>query len=231
MSGSDLTDTMNFYRDVGTPGIGAMTRVDDRIAWEIPLLEDVFRSRPPGPLLDLGAGDGRLALALGRRGHEVVGLDIVPEFVEFANGAAAAERLPCRFLCMDFFDIPSLAQSFSGAFMMWGSFRHVLEKDRQIALLNILKQSLVECGVVLVDVIDEDRLHHAPNLDNAYQQRQPGATDELVQVLHKPTGRCTTAYRFTEAILMDRFRACNFSDVNRIEIEQDRSRLAVAARR
>lgn len=46
------------------------------------------------PVLDLGAGLGRNALALARRGHPVDAIDITPAFVEELTRAAAAEQLP-----------------------------------------------------------------------------------------------------------------------------------------
>lgn len=48
-------------------------------------------------VLDVGCGPGRHALALGRRGAEVTGVDISEEFVGLAREAAEAEGLPCTF--------------------------------------------------------------------------------------------------------------------------------------
>ncbi len=41
-----------------------------------------------GPILDLGCGTGRVAMQLGREGHEVVGVDIDPDFVAEVNRRA-----------------------------------------------------------------------------------------------------------------------------------------------
>jgi SAM-dependent methyltransferase len=41
-----------------------------------------------GPILDLGCGTGRVALHLARRGHTVVGLDVVPELISTLAGRA-----------------------------------------------------------------------------------------------------------------------------------------------
>jgi SAM-dependent methyltransferase len=45
-----------------------------------------------GPVLDLGCGAGRVSLHLGRRGHEVIALDVDPELIETLS--ARAEGLP-----------------------------------------------------------------------------------------------------------------------------------------
>ncbi len=44
-------------------------------------------------VLDAGCGPGRHSLALARRGIEVVGVDLSPDFVELARAAAATEHL------------------------------------------------------------------------------------------------------------------------------------------
>ena len=44
---------------------------------------------PPGPVADLGCGPGAYALALARRGYDVVGVDGSPRMVEVARAPAA----------------------------------------------------------------------------------------------------------------------------------------------
>jgi SAM-dependent methyltransferase len=56
-------------------------------------------------VLDVGCGPGRHALALARRGIEVLGVDLSPEFVELAHRAAAAERVAATFELLDARDL------------------------------------------------------------------------------------------------------------------------------
>src|SRR4051812_40186692 len=46
--------------------------------------------RPPGALIDLGCGTGRLALLLAQQGYRPVGVDLSPEMLR-VQGAKAAE--------------------------------------------------------------------------------------------------------------------------------------------
>lgn len=46
-----------------------------------------------GPILDVGAGTGRISLDLARRGHEVVALDLDADLLAVLRERAAAERL------------------------------------------------------------------------------------------------------------------------------------------
>jgi SAM-dependent methyltransferase len=52
---------------------------------------------PPGPVADLGCGPGAHALALARRGYDVVGLDGSPRMVEVARTRAAREVVDATF--------------------------------------------------------------------------------------------------------------------------------------
>ena len=52
---------------------------------------------PPGPVADLGCGPGAHALALARRGYDVVGVDGSPRMVEGARIRAARDKVNASF--------------------------------------------------------------------------------------------------------------------------------------
>lgn len=56
---------------------------------------------PPGPVADLGCGPGAHALALARRGFDVVGLDGSPRMVEVARARAERDDLDATFEAHD----------------------------------------------------------------------------------------------------------------------------------
>ncbi len=68
---------------------------------EIGFLVGALDLRPGQRVLDVGCGPGRHALALARRGIEVVGVDLSPDFVDLAREAAEREGLPARFEVLD----------------------------------------------------------------------------------------------------------------------------------
>ncbi len=55
------------------------------------------------PVLDLGAGTGRNALALAARGHPVDAVEITPKFAEILAADAARRQLPIRVIVKDVF--------------------------------------------------------------------------------------------------------------------------------
>jgi SAM-dependent methyltransferase len=63
-----------------------------------------------GPVLDLGAGSGRVSLDLARAGHEVVALDVDPLLLAALAERAAAAGLVVETVCADARDVaPALA--------------------------------------------------------------------------------------------------------------------------
>ena len=52
---------------------------------------------PPGPVADLGCGPGAHALALARRGYDVIGVDGAPRMVQAARARAARDQVEVRF--------------------------------------------------------------------------------------------------------------------------------------
>src|SRR5437870_159195 len=68
---------------------------------EVDFVVDTLGLEPGQRLLDVGCGPGRHALALARRGFDIVGVDLSDAFVELARKHAAAEALPAVFDVLD----------------------------------------------------------------------------------------------------------------------------------
>ena len=77
---------------------------------EVAHLVDVLGLEPGQRVLDVGCGPGRHSLALARRGLDVVGVDLSPDFVALARDAATAEGLTARFHGQDVRDLAYAAE-------------------------------------------------------------------------------------------------------------------------
>lgn len=71
-----------------------------RYAEDLPLWRELA-AETAGPLLDLGAGSGRVALDLARAGHDVTALDVDPLLLGALDERAAAAGLVVETVCAD----------------------------------------------------------------------------------------------------------------------------------
>ena len=64
-----------------------------------------FADEAGGPILDLGCGTGRVTLHLAEEGHEVIGVDREPAFVDALNERAARAKVTARGVVGDVRDL------------------------------------------------------------------------------------------------------------------------------
>ncbi|HSD76187.1 MAG TPA: methyltransferase domain-containing protein [Solirubrobacteraceae bacterium] len=84
---------------------------DDAVLWhdlecggyaeDLPLWRELAAAAPAGPILDVGAGTGRVAVDLAARGHEVVALDADAVLLAALAERAAAAGTPVRTVAAD----------------------------------------------------------------------------------------------------------------------------------
>jgi len=88
-------------------------------------------------VLDVGCGPGRHAVALARRGIEVVGVDLSEDFVALARDAAAAEEVPARFDVADVRDLAYDAEFDAVICLCQGGFGLLGGRDEPRAMERI----------------------------------------------------------------------------------------------
>jgi len=116
------------------------------------------------PVLELGCGTGRIALAIAEAGYRVVGLDISERMLEraavkrLALPREARERVHLVEGDMTSF---TLGETFRSIIIPFRPFQHLLEIDDQIRCLQCVKQHLAPNGRLIVDFFqtDPDRMH------------------------------------------------------------------------
>ncbi|WP_270365889.1 class I SAM-dependent methyltransferase [Microbacterium algeriense] len=121
--------------------VAQMDAVDrDRIA--------SWAQRIRGPILDAGCGPGHWTAFLADRGHEVEGVDLVPEFVE-----AAIRRHPHLSYRVGSLSDPVIAEASLGGVLAWYSLIHADAEELPV-LLRAIRRGLKEGGELLVGFFD-----------------------------------------------------------------------------
>jgi SAM-dependent methyltransferase len=101
-----------------------------------------------GRVLDLGCGNGRVALALSERGYVVEGIDISPSMVEEAREAAAAAGIDARFRVGDAVKLPYDQHELDAVVFACNGIGH-LTRDGKVACLVEVQRVLRSGGVAL----------------------------------------------------------------------------------
>src|SRR6266849_6489078 len=104
------------------PDTGRVMAFTKGTAQEVAFLVDALGLEAGERVLDVGCGPGRHALALARRGIEVLGVDLSEDFVTLARDAAAAEALPARFEVLDVRDLSHDAEFDAAVCLCQGGF-------------------------------------------------------------------------------------------------------------
>lgn len=106
-----------------------------------------------GPVLEIGVGTGRVALAMAETGAEVVGIDVSPAMLGRARRRVAAagqeHRIELVEADMRGFD---LGRSFALAVLPYRVFAHARTPDEQVATLEAIRRHLRPGGRVVLNV-------------------------------------------------------------------------------
>ncbi len=147
--------------------------------------------RNPGKILDIGCGPGRDLVAFTERGHETIGLDATPAFVEMAKEASGCEVWQQSFLSLD---LPPA--TFDGVFAN-ASLIHV-PRNEIVRVLRDLHRALVPGGAIVMSMCRGDGEGYSPRPTGyrytvgwEYETLAPCLTEagfEIVKHYYRPPG-------------------------------------------
>ena len=155
-SGSSVARHADFYHDaevydaLHAPGTGGEAMVVAKLARRL-------TGKPRGTLrfYEPACGTGRHLVALARRGHACVGVDLEPGMVAFAQREAkrtgVAER--ASFVCGDMTQVVlDGSERVDAAFCLINSIRHLMSDRAMLAHLRSVRASLLPGGVYIVGI-------------------------------------------------------------------------------
>jgi SAM-dependent methyltransferase len=118
---------------------------------DLPLYLELAR-RGDQPVLELGCGSGRVALALARARNPVVGIDRSAAMLELAQAKLAQQpELPLSLLRADMRDF-ALGRRFGLIAIPLDGFLHLQSREEQGACLRGARAHLAEDGLLVLDI-------------------------------------------------------------------------------
>lgn len=119
-----------------------------------------FAERTGGPILEVGSGTGRVALALAAEGHTIVGLELSEALRAVAQHKADRAQLTDRvqFVAGDMRRF-KLDQHFGLIIVPLNTFLHNLTLDDQLATLACCQKQLRPGGLLVLDCFNPDPAH------------------------------------------------------------------------
>jgi SAM-dependent methyltransferase len=148
-------------------------------------------ARPPGPVLELGVGTGRLALPLAARGLEVHGIDASPAMVDRLRAKPGGDRV--EVVIGDFATADELLDGpYALAYVVFSTLFELESQDRQIRCLEGVAARLAPGGAFVVEafVPDLSRLEQAltvTGVDAGAVRLQATRHDPVAQVVRGQT--------------------------------------------
>jgi SAM-dependent methyltransferase len=127
---------------------------EERTAAEMKFLTEHLELSGFLRILDLGCGFGRHANLLAQRGHEVVGIDCTPGFLDIAKRQAAALGLPVTYVRGDMRNC-AYGGDFDRVLMMFTVFGYFSDEDNQKVLSNVAA-ALKPGGMLCFDTPERD---------------------------------------------------------------------------
>ncbi len=112
---------------------------------------------PGAKILDLACGTGRYAIALAKRGYQVVGLDFSSVFLEQARLKAQEQGLNIKFLQGDMRSIP-FESEFDAVINIFTSFGYFEKEEDHLQVLKEVHKSLKPGGRFLLEFQNRDWL-------------------------------------------------------------------------
>jgi SAM-dependent methyltransferase len=122
---------------------------------DLPLWEELA-GEAGGAILDLGAGTGRVAIHLARRGHRVLAVDIDPVLVAELERRAVAESLELEAACADLRQLVLGGRNAALAIAPMQTYQLLGDADERVTALGAIGEALAPGAVVALAIVEGD---------------------------------------------------------------------------
>jgi SAM-dependent methyltransferase len=141
----EVDDYLYFYGEMLT---------DERTEAEVSALVSLLDLDSPKKILDLACGYGRHTNRLAALGHEMIGVDITPGFLEIARKEAIKRKVEVRYLHGDMRSI-TFENEFDRVMLLFTAFGYFSDEENQQVMVNA-SNALVSAGLLIFDTPNRD---------------------------------------------------------------------------
>ena len=134
--------------------LGVSTEQDNGAAAD--KIVQAIQLQPGSRVLDVPCGDGRIAIELAARGHDVTGVDITERFLMEARRKSDERGVSARWEHGDMRELP-YTEEFDAVINFWGSFGYFDEKENE-RFATAVWHSLHRGGRFLIDVASPETI-------------------------------------------------------------------------
>ncbi len=129
----------------------------ERTEADVEALVATLSLRPPLRILDIACGQGRHAIALAKRGFEVVGTDLSTFLLEVARTRTREAGLAVEYVHSDMRELPFTGE-FDVAVNLFTAFGYFAEEEEHQRALSRFAQALRPGGRLVLEMINRDGL-------------------------------------------------------------------------
>lgn len=145
----------NWYAKIWTLDIKDQSWVEDTNR-QVDFLAEKLGLKSGAKILDLACGFGRHSLELARRGFDVTGVDITPDYIDFAKKTAEKEKLNAHFICSDIREV-GFENEFDAVLNMADGAVGYLENDEEnLKIFKTVSRALKSGGKHFMDIMNAD---------------------------------------------------------------------------
>lgn len=143
----------DWYKKIWTLDIQDQSWVEDTKR-QVDFLIEKLQMKGTERILDLACGFGRHSIELARRGYDVTGVDITPEYIEYATKQAKTEKLNAGFICSDIRNV-----SFHNEFdvvlnMADGAIGYLENEEENLKIFHVISEALKSGGRHFMDIMN-----------------------------------------------------------------------------
>ncbi len=155
-----------------------------------------------GPVLDVGCGTGRVALALAEKKLKIAGIDSSPAMLARAQAKAIEQKVDASRVSFHQADVTrfDLPDRFALAVFAYNGFMHLLEQKQQIAALERIAAHLRPGGGLAIDLpnpVEMFRVEDTPTLVLERIFDDPDSGEQVMQQSVASVNRATQMMSIT----------------------------------